>query len=504
MALLLGIDIGTSGTRAILVESGTGDIVAAGTAEYPLFTPRPLWAEQNPHDWWQGTVAAVRKATATYAEKTGYNPEIAAIGLSGQMHGVVLLDEHLEPLGNALIWCDGRTEAECTEITARVGAEKLVEITGNVATVGMSAPKLLWVRRNLPDAWAKARHFLLPKDYIRYKLTGELAGEVSDASGTLLFDVPNRRWSQEILDALEITASMLPPVHESPVVSAYTNTAGATECGIAAGIPVVGGGADQAAGAVGNGIVTPGLVSSTIGSSGVVFAYADKPVLDPLGRLNAFCGSVPGSWFVMGVTQAAGLSLRWLRDELAHAERQQAATSGRDVYELLMETAGNAPPGSEGLYFLPYLMGERTPHLDPQARGGWIGLTAAHRWAHLVRSVLEGVTFSLRDCLTLIEELGLPVEEVRLSGGGARSAFWRQMQTDVFGRNVVTLNSTEGPAYGAALLAGVGAGVWTDVPSACSATLRQAEQLAPDAAQVALYRESYTHYRRLYPALKRL
>ena len=493
MAYLLGIDIGTSGTRAIVVDSADGRLVASGTAEYPLLTPRPRWAEQDANLWWAATGQAVRQALAA----TG-PVEIVGIGLSGQMHGVVLLDEGGEVLGPSLLWCDGRTEAECAEITERVGAARLIEITGNVATVGMSAPKLLWLRRHELGQWAAARHFLLPKDFIRYRLTGELAGEVSDASGTLLFDVPNRRWSSEILAALDLDPAILPPVYESVEVSGRLSRAGAAALGLLPGIPVVGGGGDQAAGAIGNGIIKPGLISATIGSSGVVFAPADTPVRDPLGRLNAFCSAVPGSWFVMGVTQGAGLSLRWVRDELlAHSQLPVES-----AYDDLTAVAANAPAGSAGLLFLPYLMGERTPHLDPQARGGWVGLTAAHRWSHMVRSVLEGVTYSLRDGLELIRELGVPIEEIRLSGGGARGALWRQMQADVFNSPVTLLNSSEGPAYGAALLAGVGAAVWPDVATACAATLHPAETRQPDPVSAQVYARYYPLYRQLYAALK--
>lgn len=498
MSYLLGIDIGTSGARAIIIESNDGRVVASGTAEYPLYTPHPLWAEQDANDWWEATCLAVRRALG----QVGNNIEIAGIGLTGQMHGVVLLGEGGEVLGRSLIWCDGRTEAQRLEMTKLVGAERLVAITNNVATVGMSAPKLLWLRENEPEQWQAARTFLLPKDFIRYKLTGEFATEVSDASGTLLLDVPRRRWSQEILDALNLPASLLPPVYESVEVSARVSNAGAAACGLKPGIVVVGGGADQAAGGIGTGIIIPGVVSATIGSSGVVFTYSDKPLYDPKGRLNSFCGAVPGSWFIMGVTQSAGLSLRWLRDELGHPERAVAARDGVDSYDLLMQAAARANIGSDGLLFLPYLMGERTPHLDSQARGVWFGLTTASKWPQMVRSVLEGVAYSLRDCLELIEGLGVIVNEIRLSGGGARSEVWRQILADVFGTSLTQLNATEGPAYGAALLAGVGAGVWPDVSGACAATLQVTEQRHPDAAHVDIYKKYYRLYTELYPCLK--
>ena len=504
MSLLLGIDIGTTGARAILVDAADGRVVAGATREYPLHTPRPLWAEQDADDWWRGAADAVRDALDSARRQTG-GVDVKGIGLSGQMHGVVLVDGGGQPLGRSLIWCDGRTQDECDEITSRVGAQRLIELTSNPALVGFSAPKILWVRRHEPRQFERAKKFLLPKDYVRLRLTGEYASEVSDASGTLLFDVEGRRWSAEMLRALDLDASLLPAVHESPAVSGTVTAAVAAELGLPAGTPVVGGGGDQAAGAVGNGIVRPGLVSSTIGSSGVVFAYAEKPVRDPGGRVHTFCHAVPGSWHVMGVTQGAGLSLRWFRDEVAGPlEREAAARAGRDTYDVLSEAAAAVPPGSEGLFFLPYLMGERTPHLDPQARGVWFGLTAAHTRAHLTRSVLEGVAYSLRDCLDLLVAMGVPVEEIRASGGGGRSPLWRQIQADVFGREVATINAAEGPAYGAALLAGVGTGHWKTVPEACEASIEVTSRVAPDGARQAVYAKGHAVYREVYTRLKSL
>ncbi|MET0556956.1 MAG: xylulokinase [Vicinamibacteria bacterium] len=507
MGLLLGIDVGTTGTRAILVDEADGRVVAGATREYPLHTPKPLWAEQDPDDWWRGTVGAVQDALAA-ARKLG-PLDVRGIGLSGQMHGVVLLGAGGKPLGRSLIWCDGRSQEQCDAITSRVGAARLIELTCNPALVGFSAPKMLWVREHDPAQWEKTKKFLLPKDYIRFRLTGEYASEVSDASGTLLFDVTKRTWSKEMLSALDLDASLLPSVHESPEVSARVRADVAAELGLPAGTPVVGGGGDQAAGAVGNGVVRAGLVSSTIGSSGVVFAHSDAPALDPGGRVHTFCHAVPGAWHVMGVTQGAGLSLRWFRDEVAGPlEREAAARAGRDVYDVLAERAAEAPAGCDGLFFLPYLMGERTPHLDAQARGVWFGLTASHTRAHLTRSVLEGVAYSLRDCLDLLVAMGVPVEEIRASGGGGKSPLWRQIQADVFGREVATVNAAEGPAYGAALLAGVGTAAWSTVPEACAATIGVTSRVAPDAARQAVYarghgvyREVYSRLRTLYPAL---
>jgi xylulokinase len=497
---LLGIDIGTTGARAIVVDPASGRVVAEGTSEYPLHTPRPLWAEQDAGDWWRGAVAAVRMALG---KARGTGPvDVTAIGLSGQMHGVVLVDAAGEPIGRSLIWCDGRTEQECADITSRLGAERLLELTANPALTGFSAPKLLWVRQHAPAEFERARKFLLPKDYVRLRLTGEYASEVSDASGTLLFDVVKRCWSDAMLEALQLDRSLLPPVHESPVVSARVSRAVAAELGLAPGTPVVGGGGDQAAGAVGAGIVRPGVVSSVIGSSGVVFAHATEPARDGLGRVHTFCHAVPGAWHVMGVTQGAGLSLRWFRDEVAGPlEKEDARRHGRDVYDVLTETAASVPAGSDGLCFLPYLMGERTPHLDPRARGVWFGITAAHTRAHLVRSILEGVAYSLKDCLDILTEMGVAVGEVRASGGGGRSPFWRQVQADVFGVAVASLGIAEGPAYGAALLAGVGTGAWSSVAEACEATVRVSSRLAPNPDTRAAYARGHAVYKDLYKRL---
>jgi xylulokinase len=505
MSYFMGIDIGTTSARAIVIEGETGRVIAGATSEYPLYTPQPLWAEQDPIDWWFGTVEAVRGALQKGREILGTAFEVTAIGLSGQMHGVVLLNDEGKVLGPSLIWCDGRSQVQCDYITETVGAERLIELTANPALVGFSAPKLLWLREHRPEQYNRATNFLLPKDFIRYKLTGEFATEVSDASGTLLFDVANRRWSEWMLRLLEIDGSLLPSVYESFEISGQISAEAATATGLKAGTPVVGGGGDQAAGAIGNGIVRPGLVSSTIGSSGVVFAYADQPVRDPAGRVHTFCHAVPEAWHVMGVTQGAGLSFRWFRDEVAGPlEREAAEKLNIDFYDVLTEQATNAPPGCDGLIFLPYLMGERTPILDPQARGVWFGLTAAHKREHLVRSVLEGVAYSLQDCLAILLEMGLPVTEIRASGGGGKSALWRKIQADVFGREVVTVNASEGPAYGATLLAGVGAGFWPSVQAACDATIAVTSQTTPDPSASAIYRRYYPIYGEIYQRLKSL
>ncbi|NQT52890.1 xylulokinase [bacterium] len=498
MPYLLGLDIGTTGTRALLVDEA-GRVVASAVSEYPLYTPQPQWAEQDPADWWQATCEATRAALARAGVSGG---EVGGVGLSGQMHGVVLLDEQDEVLRPSIIWCDQRSQPQCDWITDRVGAERLIELTCNPALTGFSAPKLLWIRDNEPQTYEQGRRFLLPKDYIRFKLTGEYASEVSDASGTTLFDVRKRRWSDEVLSALGVDRDLLPEVYESPEVSGRVNAAAAEATGLAPGTPVVGGGGDQAAGAVGNGVVETGVLSSTIGSSGVLFAFTDEPVLDSKGRMQSFCHAVPGKWHVMGVTQGAGLSLRWFRDNFGGAEMLVSNLTGVDPYVLLDREAEQAPVGSEGLLFLPYLMGERAPHLDPDAKGVFFGLTARHTRLHVVRSIFEGVAYSLRDSLEIIREMGIPVEQVRASGGGGRSALWRQIQADVFNTELVTINVAEGPAYGVALLAGVGTGVWDSVEEACRATIKVVQHVPPIAENVAIYERFYRIYRALYPALK--
>lgn len=498
MPYLMGVDVGTTGTRAIIVDE-TGRVVGAATEEYPLHTPRPLWAEQDPADWWRAAKVAIRGAIAAAGIP---GAAIRGIGLSGQMHGLVLLDQDDQVLRPAILWCDQRTQEQCDWITDRVGSKRLIELTCNPALTGFTAPKIVWVRQHEPDVYARARKALLPKDFLRFKLTGAFAGEVSDASGTLLFDVAHRKWSAEMLAALEIDPGLLPEVYESPVASAAVSAAVAEETGLKAGTPVVGGGGDQAAGGIGNGIVRPGLISSTIGSSGVVFAFTEQPWMDPQGRIHTFCHAVPGKWHVMGVTLGAGLSLKWFRDELGQAERTVGALTGVDPYVYLTQEAASAPAGSEGLIYLPYLMGERTPHLDANAKGAFFGLTGRHNRASMIRSILEGVAYSLRDGLEILKAIGVPLGEVRFSGGGGRSALWRQIQADVFGLSGVTLNVGEGPAYGVALLAGVGTGVWKSVEEACDATLRVVDRTEPIPANARAYDTYYPIYRGLYGALK--
>ncbi|MBU0618551.1 MAG: xylulokinase [Planctomycetes bacterium] len=492
----LGIDVGTTGSKALLIDMG-GTVAADVTTEYPMSTPKPLWAEQNPEDWWSATVTSSRRAI----EQSGAKPEqVVGVGLTGQMHGLVLLGAKGSGLRPCIMWNDQRTGEQCAAITEQVGARKLLELTGNPVLPGFTAPKIVWVREHEPEVFKKVAHVLLPKDYVRYRLTGEFFSEVSDASGTSLFDVGRRQWSDDMLAALEIPRAWLPEVTESPVASAKVSARAASQVGLAVGTPVVGGGGDQAAQAVGCGIISEGLVSATLGTSGVVFAPSDTYRMEPEGRLHAFCHAVPGKWHLMGVMLSAAGSFRWYRDTLAEAEVMRAKQENRDPYDLLTEAAATVQPGCEGLLFLPYLTGERTPHPDPNARGAFIGLTLRHTKAHLTRAVLEGVSYGMCDSLRLMRDLGLSIRQVRASGGGARSELWRQILADVFNTEIVTLNVTQGAAYGAALLAGVGVGVYPNVTAACEQVIEVTGRTDPsDAAKV--YAAYYPRYRALYPAL---
>lgn len=489
---LIGIDVGTGGTRVLLVDTA-GKVVGSTVREHaPFRSPQPGWAEQDPEDWWQAAVHAIPallKETATDPE------EIAAVGLSGQMHGAVLLDTADRVLRPALIWCDQRTAGEAAWLTAQIGAERLIQLTSNPALTNFTLTKLLWVREHEPAIWREFRSFLLPKDYVRLRLTGEKAMDVADASGTLLLNVAERRWSAEMLAAVHMPESILPALLECHQIAGKVTPEAASLTGLRAGTPVVAGAGDQAAGALGMGIVRPGDVSATIGTSGVVFAATDQPFLDPQGRLHTFCHAVPGRWHVMGVTQAAGLSLRWFRDTFDSADDSEA-------YSRLGEAASTVPAGADGLLWAPYLMGERTPHLDPEARAALVGLTASHRSAHIVRAIMEGVAFSLKDTLSIFAEIGVPAHAIRLGGGGARSPIWRQIQADVYGQPVEIVAAEEGAAYGAALLAGVGVGVWTSADAACDAVIRVAQRVAPQPADSAKFQELYRLYRRLYPTLQ--
>jgi xylulokinase len=493
---VLGIDVGTGGTRALIV-SEDGRIVASATEEHaPFASPQIGWAEQDPKDWWRACCIAVRQAL-TNAGLQGN--QIACVGFSGQMHGAVMLDVADNVVRPALIWCDLRSEKQCRDLTQRIGPERLIRLTCNPALPNFTVTKFLWVRENEPENWKWVCSVMLPKDYVRFRLTGERAIDMADASGTLLLDVANRGWSQEVLQAAEIDESLLPRLFESTDVCGKISEAGAAATGLHPGTPVVAGAGDQAAGAVGMGIAAPGAVSATIGTSGVVFAATDRPALDSRGRLHTFCHAIPGRWHVMGVTQAAGLSLRWFRDTFG-AEANNA-TDQRDPYERLTAEAAAAPPGSDGLLWAPYLMGERTPHLDPNARAALIGLTVSHNRGHVVRAILEGVAFSLQDSFTLFSQMGVPVTNIRLGGGGARSPLWRQIQADVYGREVEILEAEEGAAYGAAILAGVGAKIWSSVDDACNKVVKVSQRVAPQTAAVDTLNHSYAAYRRMYPAV---
>jgi xylulokinase len=493
---VLGIDVGTGGSRALLIGEN-GEVLDSATCEHKAFaSPETGWAEQDPDDWGAASKAAIRKLLRQ-TEMGG--DEIAAVGLTGQMHGAVLLDEADKVLRPALIWCDQRTSEECEDLNARIGERKIIDVTCNPALTNFTLTKLMWVRKHEPEIWRTFRSFLLPKDYVRMLLTGERAIDVADASGTLLLDVANRCWSREMLDYAELDERCVPSLYESPEVVGKISAKGAAETGLRAGTPVVAGAGDQAAGAVGMGIVAAGAVSATIGTSGVVFAATDCPAMDPRGRVHTFCHAIPGRWHVMGVTQAAGLSLRWFRDNFAAGQ-----DDGRDAYERLCDEAALAPSGSDGVLWAPYLMGERTPHLDPEARAALVGLNAKHGRSHIIRAILEGVAFSLRDTFAIFDEMKVPVREIRLGGGGARASLWRQIQADIYGQTVSTVKAEEGAAYGAAILAGVGAGMWTDVESACGKIVQINLRCEPNPENVRQMDEQYEKYRRIYPALSQI
>jgi xylulokinase len=487
VSFVLGIDVSTTATKAVLVGAG-GAIVGQSAAEYPVETPRPLWSEQDPALWWEATKRAVSGALLDGGIG---GAQIEAIGLTGQMHGLVILDGDGAILRPAILWNDQRTGAECDEIRTTVGAKRLIEIAGNDALTGFTAPKLVWVHRHEPDVWARIAHVLLPKDYVRFRMTDDFAVDRADASGTLLFDLGMRDWSGEIGRALDIDPSWLPRTHEGPQVTGVVSEEAATATGLRAGTPVVAGGGDQATAAVGVGAVEPGVVSVSLGTSGVVFATTDGPHIEPDGRLHTFCHAVPERWHVMGVMLSAGGSLRWYRDVLAPGTE----------FQKLVEEALAAPPGSDGLLFLPYLTGERTPHPDPLARGAFVGLTVHHARAHITRSVLEGVAFGLRDSLELMRSIGLPApSEIRATGGGIASRLWRQILADVMETSVAIMSTSEGAAFGAAVLAAVGCGWFGSVGGACRSMVEIRGVIEPSPATGA-YREHYGRYRSLYPAL---
>ena len=499
MTVFLGIDIGTSGTKTLAMRED-GVILASATVEYPLYSPKPGWSEQHPEDWWKASVRSVKQVMKAAKLKAA---DVGGIGLSGQMHGSVFLDKSGKVIRPALLWNDQRTAAECAEIEKLAGGRKrLIKMVANPALTGFTAPKILWLRNNEKKNFDRTVQILLPKDYVRFQLTGEFATEVSDASGTLLLDVVKRKWSKPLLSKLDLDADLLPQMYESEDVTGGLTAAAAKAMGLNAGTPVVGGGGDQAASAIGNGIVRKGVVSATMGTSGVVFAHSDEVQVDPEGRLHTFCHAVRGKWHVMGCVLSAGGSLQWFRNELCNDEMTQAKKKKVDPYELITAQAAAAPAGSEGLFFLPYLTGERTPHADPHARGSWVGLSLRHGKGHLARSVMEGATYAMRDSLEIAKAMDIPVREVRLSGGGARSEFWRQMQADIYGQSVVTINAEEGPAYGVALLAAAGTGAYKDVVEACKATISVVTRTKPAAPARKTYNKCYPVYQQLYQSLK--
>jgi xylulokinase len=490
--MFLGIDVGTGGTRALLIDR-TGKVLASCASEHaPIHSAHPGWAEQTPEDWWRAAQVAIRGVLGELSSEAKAEVRIEAVGLTGQMHGCVMLDVNGEVLRPALIWCDQRTQPQCDWLTETIGYDRLITLTCNPALPNFTLTKLLWVREHQPEIFAKIAHVLCPKDYVRFRMTGEYAIDMQEASGTLLLDVTHRRWSSEVAGIAAIPESWLPKLYEGPEICAHISAAGSAATGLVAGTPVVAGAGDQGAGAVGMGILKPGSVSATIGTSGVVFAATDAPIKDPKGRLHTFCHSAPGVWHVMGVTNGAGLSLRYFRDTFA------PATS----YDELVELTAGVPAGSDGLLWAPYLFGERTPYLDPNARAAFVGITASHTRGHFVRAVLEGVAFSLRDTFTLFHELGIPVEKVRLGGGGARGPVWRQIQADVYGRAVELLEVEEGGAFGAAILAGTGIGAWPEVATACEQTIRVREVIQPRDAEA--MDTAYLRYRKVYPAVRQL
>lgn len=497
MEYLLGIDIGTSGTKSVLFDID-GTTISSKTCEYPLYQERNGWAEQEPEDWWEATAVGIRFVI----EESKVNPkDIKGLGLSGQMHGLVMLDRQGKPLRRSIIWCDQRTGQEVEDMNRLLTPEKLIDITANPALTGFTAAKILWVKKNEPEIYKKCAHILLPKDYIRYKLTGEFATEVSDASGMQLMDVSKREWSDEVLDTLGIDRELLGKMYESPDVTGEVHKEAAMETGLAVGTIVVGGAGDNPAAAIGTGIVSEGSAFTTIGTSGVVYAISDKVAIDKKGRVHTLCASVPGKWTVMSCTQGAGLSLQWLRNNVCSHEVLEAKQKGVDPYEIMTDRAAEVPIGANRLIYLPYLMGERSPHPDPDCRGTFFGLSAIHSRAHLIRAVLEGVAYSQLECVDVFREMGVPIHDMMICGGGARSNLWRQMFADLYQCSVSTIKADQGGALGAAILAGVGAGVYKDLEEACKKLISKKSMNEPIMKNSSEYQNYYQLYKELYITL---
>ena len=499
MKYVIGIDLGTSATKTVLFDE-VGNRISSSSCEYELIQPQNGWAEQNPADWFN---AAMETISYVVSHSEVSKEDIASIGISGQMHGLVMLDEDCRVLRPSILWCDQRTGKECAELTEKLGNDTLIKITANPALTGFTASKILWVKNNEPEIFEKCRHILLPKDYLRFRLTGEFATEVSDASGMQLLDVPQRKWSQVMIDAVGIKSEYLPKVYESPEITGYITPQIAEKTGLSVKTAVVGGAGDNAAAAVGMGVVKEGKAFTTIGTSGVVFAHTDSPVIDEKGRVHTFCCAVPGAWHVMGVTQAAGLSLQWFKNQFCFKEAREALESGKPVYQITDKMASEIPIGCEKLLYLPYLMGERTPHLNPDCRGVFFGISAIHKKAHFIRAVMEGVTYSLYDCLLVLKKMGISPEAMLLCGGGSRSELWRGMICDTFGLNVETADSADAAALGVAILAAVGAGIYENVPEACAKMIPGLPTVIyPDNNNTYLYRKYHKLFHSLYAPLK--
>ncbi len=499
MSIFLGIDIGTSGTKTLAIDA-RGKILGEATSLYPSYHPKPLWSEQDPEDWWQATIKTVRAVVKHARLKPA---DVKAIGLSGQMHGSVFLDKQNRVVRRAILWNDQRTAVECDEMHERAGGRaQLIRMVANPALTGFTAPKILWLRNHEPRHFARTAKVLLPKDDVRRRMTGEFATDVSDASGMLLLDMARRDWSSELLSKLELDRALLARCYESEEVTGTLTKEAAAALGLSISCVVVGGAGDCAAGAVGNGIVSRGTLSTSIGTSGIMFVHSDTVEVDPAGRLHTFCHAVHGKWHMMGVSLSGGGCLQWFRNRLCQAEIAAAKKSKIDPYEILTREAAEIPPGSQGLTFLPYLSGERTPHADPDARACFVGLTLAHSRGHMVRAIMEGVSYAMRDSLSIIQELGVPVRQIRASGGGSKSPLWRQIQADVFGQKVVTINAEEGPAYGVALLAAVGAGAFKNVEEACAATIRVVKETPPNRQAKKYHDAAFPIYQDLYRSLR--